>query len=293
MKIPESDGIRETGSPFILARKAVHQVVIESPRNALVHQISQLRSARERRFRAAVLADVPHLVEEGIAAGWRLRTLLCTTSFANSPKGAELLGRVEGTFLRSPDWPLPAETVLVSERVLASIGTTDAPQGIVGVFAVPPPDLNPDVRYILALDRVQDPGNVGALVRSALGLCGRSVSVLVGAEGADPYGPKALRASAGACFHVRPVVVDNLAAEVRGSAPRVDWWSLMPTGGVPLAPGLGTGGPIGLIVGNEGRGVSPELLEASRPLTIPLPGPVESLNASIAGALALYTLCLQ
>ncbi len=268
-------------------------MVIESPRNALVRQVGLLRTARERRMRRAVLVDVPHLVEEGIAAGWRLRTVLSTAAFANSGKGAELLVRTEGMFIRSPEWPFPAETVVVSERVLGSIGTTEAPQGILAVFALPPLAVRNETRYVLALDRLQDPGNVGALLRAALALCGASVSVLAAAQGADPYGPKALRASAGASFHLRPAVVDNLMDEIRGSAHRVDWWSLMPTGGVPLAPGLATGRPVGLIVGNEGRGVSPQLLEVSRPLTIPLPGPVESLNASIAGALALYVLCRQ
>ncbi len=128
----------------------------------------------------------------------------------------------------------------------------------------------------LALWRVSDPGNVGTLIRTADAF---GAAVSLSAECADPLGPRALRASAGAIFRV----------------PLVDWSSLRGTKvalaahrGRPLGE-LELGPPLTFLLGSEREGL-PEDLAADVEATIPLPGEAESLNVAAAGAIALYEL---
>jgi TrmH family RNA methyltransferase len=130
---------------------------------------------------------------------------------------------------------------------------------------------------VLGLWRVADPGNVGTLVRTADAF-GAAVALSRGC--ADPLGPRALRASAGAVFRVPLLPWDDVPA--RGVA-------LVAHGGTPL-PEVPLDPPLTLYLGAEREGLPQSLVTRCHEVTIPLPGCAESLNVAAAGAIALYEL---
>jgi TrmH family RNA methyltransferase len=172
----------------------------------------------------------------------------------------------------------PVELLVADENVrpglLAEVSTLGHAPRVVGVFRRA--DLPRGTRDVaLALWRVGDPGNVGTLIRTADAF---AAAVALSDECADPLGPRALRASAGAIFRV----------------PLVEWESvpqraiaLVAHGGEPLA-GADLTPPVTLLLGSERGGLPEHLLTTCHRATIPLPGDAESLNVAAAGAIALY-----
>ena len=173
----------------------------------------------------------------------------------------------------------PIELLVAGETVeaelLAGVSTLAHPARVVGVYRVA--DLPREPREtVLALWRVVDPGNVGTLLRTADAF-GAAVALSPGS--ADPLGPKALRASAGAIFRVPLLAWD----EAPGTKV-----ALVARAGRPLAE-LELAGPVTFLLGAEREGLPEEILAAADELaTIPTPGPAESLNVAVAGAVALY-----
>ena len=163
----------------------------------------------------------------------------------------------------------------VEQRLLDALSTLPHPARVVGVYRTA--DLPSEAREaVLALWRVSDPGNVGTLLRAADAF-GAAVALSPGC--ADPLGPKALRASVGAIFRV-PLVPFDETPERRVA--------LVARGGTPLRD-VDLAGPVTLLLGAERAGLPEELVADSNSLgSIPTPGPAESLNVAVAGALALY-----
>ncbi|HZN22189.1 MAG TPA: RNA methyltransferase [Gaiellaceae bacterium] len=162
----------------------------------------------------------------------------------------------------------------VLPELLSEVSTLGHAPRVVGVYAAA--DLPRGSREVgLGLWRVGDPGNVGALLRSAdaFGAC-----IALSPGCADPLGPRALRASAGAIFRVPLAVWDDLPRR------RV---ALVAHGGSPLAD-LELAPPVAFLLGSEREGLPEDL--GGEPATIPLPGGAESLNVAAAGAIALYEL---
>jgi TrmH family RNA methyltransferase len=208
--------------------------------------------------------------------------------------------RVHTAFLRDGyesgfDLPDNAECLLLTADVFASAVATEQPQGIAAL--VHPPAFSPDLLFrdtaplLLVLAGLQDPGNVGTLLRSAEAFAAGGVLLLPGT--ASPWNPKALRASAGSAFRVPAITVSESEA-----------LSLLHEHGVPAVAAVARGGatvdtaplngPAALLIGNEGAGLSASLLAAaSHRVTIPMPGAIESLNAAIAGSLLLYEAARQ
>jgi TrmH family RNA methyltransferase len=173
----------------------------------------------------------------------------------------------------------PVELLVAGETVepelLASVSMLAHPPRVVGVFRSA--DLPREPRDVaLALWRVADPGNVGTLLRAADAF-GAAIALSRGC--ADPLGPKALRASVGAVFRV----------------PRMSWEdapgtkvALVAHSGTPLAE-LPLAGPVTFVLGAEREGLPADVIAGADGLaTIATPGPAESLNVAIAGAIALY-----
>ena len=202
----------------------------------------------------------------------------------------------------APDWlPSDTEVVDVDRDVLRSAVDTLSPQGIAAL--VRPPEwalakvCRPaDKPLVLIAAGLQDPGNLGTLVRSAEAF--GAACVLTTAGTVSIWNPKALRASAGSAFRV-PVVrvsVSELTALQREGLQLLAAVAEDSRGGPPPIPAAEAdlSGACALVIGNEGSGVADELLQiAGARITIPMPGPVESLNAAIAGSLLLYEAARQ
>jgi TrmH family RNA methyltransferase len=161
--------------------------------------------------------------------------------------------------------------------LLAEVSTLGHPPRVVGVFRRDDLPQGPRPGAGLALWRLADPGNVGALVRSADGLGPAFVALSDGS--ADPASPKALRASMGALFRVPLVAFDDAPGR------RV---ALVAHGGVPL-PELDLSGSVTFVLGSEREGLPEKVLAScDERATIPLADGAESLNVATAGAIALY-----
>jgi TrmH family RNA methyltransferase len=184
---------------------------------------------------------------------------------------------------------------LVSEPVIKALSGTATPQGVVAVAATPPNDLSAvaeDSTLVLVLASVRDPGNAGTLVRTARAVGADAVCFTTGSV--DPYGPKTVRASAGSLFglkvvHSIPTV--EAATHLRGMG-------LMLLGADARAPtsmyDADLRRPVAFVVGNEAWGLPEEISEAlDARVSIPMPGPVESLNVSVAGSLLLFEAARQ
>lgn len=185
----------------------------------------------------------------------------------------------------------------VDARVARRVSTLETPADVVAVFPIPErPSLGAvtagDARpLVVYADGIQDPGNLGTLVRAAVAF--GAAALVTSRGGADPYGPKTVRATMGALFGL-PVLAELPLAEVAAALPEAAVYGLAAHGGTPLdAAELRR--PAVLAVGAERAGLSPASLAlVTRLVTIPLApsaaGTVESLNAGVAGAIALYEL---
>ena len=245
----------------------------------------RLKAARrlvERKYRereGLFLAEGPHLLTAALEAGARVREVFCTEELLS--RHAALAARLE-----EGEWPV----WVVPDPLLRRVAATENPQGVVAVVEKPAPPSLPRVEeglLVLALDGVADPGNVGTCVRSAAGF-GAS-AVVLGAGCCDPYNAKAVRASAGSLFSVPVVQVEDLAAAVRALREGGAWAvALDPRAGRAVWE-LDLRGPTVVVVGGEARGVSGAVRAVCEvEATVPLRAGVESLNAAVAAAVALF-----
>ena len=173
-------------------------------------------------------------------------------------------------------------------------GLTDAENGIGMLAVVRLREYGPDILdglrpddNVLVLDRIQDPGNMGTLIRTAVAAGYKAIVAMSGTV--DIYSPKVLRATAGMIFEIPVIYVtgeDRLKEILRKSGRRIAVTAV--DGGVPYyEEDLSRG--IALIIGNEGSGVSPAMIEmADVKVTLPMRGRIESLNAAVAAAILMY-----
>lgn len=244
--------------------------------------IGRLRRRRTRPREGQVLVEGLNTVEEAVDAGVEIRFAVVEPGLREFERGRRLLERLEAL-------EVPLERV--DGDVLARLSDTETPRGLLLVCREPAHTLSSVLDgsggRALVLDAVQDPGNLGTLVRAARAFALDGVVALDGTV--DPWNPKAVRSAAGSSFRI-PVVkapwsdvepalsgrgVKLLAAEAGGRD----------VAGVEVAP------PWALAVGNEGAGPRAALRAAAKTrVSVPMPGGAESLNAGVAGSILLYAL---
>jgi len=176
----------------------------------------------------------------------------------------------------------------ISIPVAAALADTKSPQGIFCVCEVPAaaPDILPTGTY-LALDRLQDPANVGGILRSCEALGGSSLIV---GGGCDPYHPKTLRAAMGSAFRVPLISTENLPELLifAGGQGMLTMATMPRADALDLCALPKSGGKIA-VIGNEGGGISDEVLSVcNTAVRIPMAGKAESLNAAAAAAILLW-----
>lgn len=248
--------------------------LITSSQNPLVKQLRHLgQSAKARRTQAQFLVEGTHGLTEAIATTYPLDLICCTETWL--AKHEQLVQQTE------------TEVQLLSSNALGAIATTDHPDGVVAVAQIRPQSL-PQIHQLgIALETVQDPGNLGTLIRvaAAVGLDG----LVVSDDSVDIYHPKIVRATAGQWFRHPPVVSNHLISTVQHYQGQ----------GLQLVTTLAQGGccywdydfrqPTLIVLGNEGHGISAALRQLSdQGVTIPLAPGVESLNVGVCGAILSY-----
>lgn len=252
--------------------------MLTSLQNPLVKQIRKLHSAKERREQQLFLLEGTHLLQEACSVDYPLVTVCCTPQWleGNIPLWEDACKRSQ-------------RAELVSAEVIKALATTVQPDGVV---ATAPRKINLDQSMPisslgLGLETLQDPGNLGTIVRTAA--AAGAEGLWLSADSCDLDNPKVLRASSGQWFRLPMAVTTDLKAVVReyqsagmqvvATAPQaqVTYWE------------VDFRRPTMILLGNEGAGLSNELASlADAQVRIPLTPGVESLNVAIAAGLILY-----
>ncbi len=265
--------------------------VITSASHPQAVALRKLLSRPQRCRREGVFVlDGSHLFEEALRSPHEAAFIFATPRFLADPSHTPLL---EG--IRARGWRLRP----VTDRVLAGLAPTEHPQGIVGVFKRPtaarsdsPAASQAPAATALGgvvLAGLQDPGNLGALARTAFALgCDRLFTT---AGTVDPYHARALRGSSGALLrmHISPdLSIEELLAETGVREGKARLAALVPRGG-SWPPRIGSRTPVYLALGSEGAGLDPALeAHCAFRWTIPIRPEAESLGVAAAGAIALY-----
>lgn len=276
---------------------------ISSRQNAIVKRFRDLaRTARgtgtgrdhaSRAGHAAeVLLDGEHLVEEALACDIPVETAAIAEKALANSRGP--LARIARDVKKRG-----GRVVAVTDQVLAAMSPVQHPSGVVAIGRARPADLPvvfsaaAHLPLVVIVAGVQDPGNVGGIVRTAAAFGASGVIAIDGT--ANPFGWKALRGAMGGTFRL-PVAARALLADVIDAARAADvrLVAAVPRGGTPL-PASDLRGPTAIVLGAEGAGVDPETVRAvGHTVTIPMaaapPGAaqVESLNVAVAAAVILY-----
>lgn len=259
--------------------------LITSRDNPRLKAVRALRERRGREAQGAYLIEGVTLLLAALAAGLRPRLVLRDDTRLSDRHRAAL------------DAALASHAAVVqpvSPAAFRAVAETETPQGVLAVLPLPPTDAIPPLRpgdLVLIADAIQDPGNLGALLRAAEGAGVRCVVTTPGTV--DPFNPKVVRAAMGAHFRL-PLAVDRpwpaivaaigavlpllgADAAARRAYDTIDWTR----GGA-------------LVIGNEGGGLSAAARAAVDDLiSIPLAAPVESLNAAVAAAVILFEAARQ
>jgi RNA methyltransferase, TrmH family len=229
------------------------------------------RDARYRRTERRALIEGPHLLAAALEHGYQPVAVLATEKAALD---AEIGGLIARSGVRA---------AMLAESLFGSISDVETPQGIAAEIAIPD-EAEGDETATVFLEGVQDPSNVGAIVRSAAAFgIGR---VLLDRDCADAWSPKALRAGMGGQFALRVYETGRLGAHMEAFKGTLA--CAVPRGGVPLREARWKA-PVGWIFGAEGQGLREETLrKAAVRVTIPMAEGTESLNVAAAAAVCLY-----
>jgi TrmH family RNA methyltransferase len=257
--------------------------IVQSKQNSRVKELRRALANPSREKGSLAGIEGPNLLFEAMRAGLRIPCVFAS-------EGSEAL-------LEKLELPADTEVLILSQDVLRSALTTETPQPIAAL--VEPPDwtwhdilkgrsdgMDTTDPLVLVLSGLQDPGNLGTIVRSAEAFGAHGVLSLPGTV--SPWNPKAVRASAGSIFRV-PVLAGKTKESIdrlRESGLKIYAATARAAQPVDL---VNLGGPVALFIGNEGNGVPADLAaQADGAITIPCPGPVESLNAAVAASVLLY-----
>lgn len=258
---------------------------IEGKHNSLVKELRQVFASGELTATGECAVEGFRIVEEAVRSGLKIRTVFFSESAEN--RAAKLL----------PQLHAQVETLLLPDKLFASAVPSQTPQGVAALAQIKTFSLDSilanaaEAAPLLVVAGVQDPGNLGTILRSAEAFGARGVALGEGTVSA--YNSKVVRASAGSVFRVPAAKSElkTLTAQLRSHGFR-----LLATSshkGVPL-PEAGLSGNVAIFVGNEGAGIDKKLLgEMDELITIPHSARVESLNAGVAASIVLYEAARQ
>ena len=246
---------------------------ISSPKNEKIKELVKLQTAKGRKKAGMYLLEGEHLVEEAIKEKAQIKLIVVTGNRLEDYEN--LLARTN------------VQVLVVSQDVFHKLSMTETTQGILAVVEIVKQEILPHKGRLIVLDAVQDPGNLGTIVRTSD--AAGCDAVILGTGTVDLYNDKVLRSMQGSHFHI-PVFQANLQ----------EYLPILKEKGVKVAVTalhrdskdysvLQGATDVAIVVGNEGQGVSDDVIDlADVVVTIPMFGKAESLNVSIASALLMY-----
>ncbi|MCR5757148.1 MAG: RNA methyltransferase [Selenomonas sp.] len=255
---------------------------IDSPANKKVKLAAALKQRKQREKTGLFVAEGIRLCEMAAEADWPLEFGLLTRQLQEQERGAKLVEKLTGQ--NCPLYEVP-------EAVFAKAAGTETPQGILLVMgqknsSLPETAERENPLYVV-MDSVQDPGNAGTIIRTADAVGADGVILLKGSV--DVYGDKTVRSTMGSIFHVpvySGVSVEELTDFVRRNDLQLLATALDETAKPHFQQDFSRGTAV--VMGNEGNGVSRELLAIAQNIYIPMYGQAESLNVGMSAAIVLY-----
>ena len=246
--------------------------IITSAKNPLIKTMKELSAARGRESANMFLVEGEVMIREAIKCGLRLHTLIATEK-----RSAAAL-------------EISAEAIQVTDAVMQAVCDTKTPQGMCATFTLPSPlslDKLPDI--IVALDGVQDPGNVGTIWRTAD--AAGFQAMLIGPGSADPMSPKVQRSAMGSGFRIPICRCENLPSALSKLAKCGYSIICSDLHGEDFYSRPDPGKKMVLVIGNEARGISDATrAQATMLVKLPMRGGAESLNAAVAAGIMMYEL---
>ena len=252
--------------------------MITSAQNSKIKLVRALLGrAKERREMSAFVAEGVRLIEEAEIRDWKFRFALYDGSL--NERGRSLVERLSSHGV---------EVEEVSETLLKSLSDTETPQGLLAVLEISSQPISNLLDFVLILDQIRDPGNLGTLLRSAAA-AGVQV-VLLPPETTDAFAPKVVRAGMGA--HFRLSIHSMSWEEIHQQTKELQVYLADMDGQSCWETDLRQ--PLALIIGGEAEGASEEARKlATQKISIPMSGNVESLNAGVAGSVLMFEVVRQ
>ena len=257
---------------------------IDGRHNALVKELRQAFARGELTASGACAVEGFRIIEEAVRSGLRLRAVFFSQAAEN--RAARLLPQI-GSYV---------ETLLLPDKLFASAVPSDTPQGVAALVQIKKFSLDeildqPALGPLLVVAGVQDPGNLGTMLRSAEAFGAKGI--LLGDGTVSAYNSKVLRASAGSGFRVLKAKVALAEAIEKMRLRGVRLIATSSHKGVPL-PEAQFSGSVAVFIGNEGTGLDKKLLaQMDQLISIPHSPRVESLNAGVAASILLYEMAKQ
>ena len=259
--------------------------LITSRQNEIYRFLKALTEPHTRKKHKAFLLEGATFIAEALEEdeAWAVLTVVLTPEFSETERGQRIISEAQRKRV---------QVVLMAPALFEEISGTETPQGVIAAVRQPQAERLeglkiPAVATALVLEGLQDPSNVGAVVRVADAV--GALLVLYTKGTADPYAPKAVRASAGSLLHV-PVVPVNSVSEALSwlKANRFQIVGTVPEGGKSVFE-ANFSDQVAVLIGNEAKGLSEEAKRSVDLLvTIPMVGKAESLNVTVAAGIVLY-----
>ncbi|KAF0111695.1 MAG: RNA methyltransferase TrmH family [Chloroflexi bacterium] len=256
---------------------------IVSTKNQHVQQVRELltkKSAREKT--GQFIVEGVRLSEEALNSG--IVPIKVFYSETLSPRGLELVQKASAS---------GSSVLFVTSNVMDALSETETAQGLIMVVQNLPKQLPDNLDFIIVVDQLRDPGNLGTVLRTAVAASAQAVLITPGSV--DPYSPKVVRAAMGAHFSV-PIISSSWAKILSLCKNRRLPLRIMlaeSERGTPLWQ-VDLKQPIAIVIGGEAEGVSEEVrADADTLINIPMPGGSESLNAAVAASIILFEVVRQ
>ncbi|SET78361.1 RNA methyltransferase, TrmH family [Salinibacillus kushneri] len=247
--------------------------MIDSLQNKKVKRWNKLKRKKERMKNGSFLIEGEHLIEEALHSDWQIKEMIIKEGYTSKVRTAEDIPIIE-----------------VNEKVFSELTNTETPQGVMAEVEIKQSQIPEEAKKLVLFDAVQDPGNLGTMIRTAdaFGFDG----IVLGKGCVDLFNDKVIRSTQGSLFHL-PILFEDLPSKI--DALKGDGFSIWVTALRDAISIEEQAVPdrVAVILGNEGNGVQEELLhQADQKVYIPIKGQAESLNVSIAAGIMMYKIQL-
>lgn len=255
--------------------------IIACKQNPIIKEIKTLKEKKYRKYKKLFSVEGLRFVEEALNGEAEIIRVIVSEQFVESLHSKKVLEIIQERGI---------DAFTIPDKLFMEISDTQNPQGILAVvkkakYSID--DIMAKDGFVLILDAIQDPGNMGTIIRTAD--AAGAAGIIISSGCAELYNPKTLRSTMGSIFHVPLVTSNDLVKTITDIKSRgIKVYASHLDAGKNLFE-LDMKGNIAIIIGNEANGISKEVLSCADVLVkIPMIGRAESLNASIAAALLMY-----